>query len=259
MIYEHCLHIISKCQTASVSAAFELVMQRLMEDLEMPSETALAVALGMKSAAYFNRKRTGSIPYEQVIRLVRERKIDLDWVLGGIASLPPGSASEEGERGVSAAEVASAYQDDEDPWAEFELIERKGILGTAGSAGAENVLMQPRGAIAFRRGYLRYKNVTAKELIVADIDGDSMEKTLFHKDTVVFREQATLTADDIYLFSLEGRLFVKRLSFRPGNGIEVISDNRAHYPPFTLSEKEAEVQQFLVKGRFLWRGGDRLQ
>lgn len=144
-------------------------------------------------------------------------------------------------------------------FSEFELVERRGILGAAGPAGAENVILQKRGALAFRRAWLRYKNVTARELIVVDIDGDSMEKTLFHRDTVVFRDQTSLTGDDIYLFMLEGRLFVKRLAFRPGVGIEVISDNRDHYPPFTLTEKEAEAQQFQVKGRFLWRGGDRLQ
>jgi phage repressor protein C with HTH and peptisase S24 domain len=152
---------------------------------------------------------------------------------------------------------APSYLDD--AFSEFSMVKRKGLLGSAGG-GAENVVMEPKGALAFRRDWLIAKRVTNPDvLIVADIEGDSMEPTLFDGDTVVFREQLEVTADDIYLFMLDGRLFVKRLSYRPGGVIEIISDNRNRYPAFELGEKEAELQRFEVKGRFLWRGGDRLQ
>lgn len=151
----------------------------------------------------------------------------------------------------------SGPSDPSQRFSQFELIERKGILGSAG-AGAENVVLEPKGALAFRLDWLRAKGVTARELIVAEIMGDSMEPTFFHTDTVVFKDQHEMTVDGIYLFVLDDRLFVKRLSYNP-TGIEVISDNREKYPPFQLSEKEALAQRFQVRGRFFWRGGDRLQ
>lgn len=238
--------------TTETTAYFEMVMGRLKKQLAVNSDSGLASLLGISAPAYANRKRAGSIPYEAIIRVGVQEGLDVGALFGPEG--PPVTGPD-----LQAGEPRPPFTPDEDPFADFELIERKGILGAAGPAGAENVILQKRGALAFRRAWLRYKNVTARELIVVDIDGDSMEKTLFHRDTVVFREQAELTGDDIYLFLLEGRLFVKRLSYRPGVGIEVISDNRDHYPPITLSEKEAEAQQFQVKGRFLWRGGDRLQ
>lgn len=234
-----------------IQDAFDLVMGRIREDLELESESGLALALGMKPAAYFNRKKAGSIPYENVIRLAKERRLDLEWILGGIAALPP--SDESGLAGERRREYA-----DMDRFSEFELVERKGVLGSAGP-GAENVIVEPKGALAFRRDWLQAKSVSPKELIVADVVGDSMERVLFNGDTVVFREQLEITADDIYLFCLDGRLFVKRLSYRPAGGIEILAENRDRYPPFELTEKEAIAQRFEVRGRFFWRGGDRLQ
>jgi phage repressor protein C with HTH and peptisase S24 domain len=240
-------------------------MGALQERLGLESETALAAALGMKSAAYFNRKKAGSVPYAQVIELALERGVELESLFKG---LEISDLTEQGARELSDGLVSAAAQDlrdagalasmNADRFSDYELIERKGILGSAGP-GAENVVVEPRGALAFRRNWLRAKGVTPRQLIVAEIVGDSMERVLFERDVVVFREQPTLTADDIYLFTLDGRLMVKRLSYRPGGGVEVIAENRDRYPPFLLTEKEALAQGFQVNGRFLWRGGDRLQ
>jgi phage repressor protein C with HTH and peptisase S24 domain len=143
---------------------------------------------------------------------------------------------------------------------DFVLVKRRGLLGSAGP-GAENVVLEPKGAIAFRRDWLEgVKGIRdASSLIVAEIEGDSMVPTFYESDLVVFKEQNEVTADDIYLFCLDGRLFVKRLSYRPGGAIEITSDNSERYARFELGEKEAIAQRFEVKGRFFWRGGDRLQ
>jgi phage repressor protein C with HTH and peptisase S24 domain/DNA-binding XRE family transcriptional regulator len=155
------------------------------------------------------------------------------------------------------AEEASVYRDVGE---DFVLVRRRGLLGSAGP-GAENVVLEPKGAIAFRRDWLEgVKGVRdASSLIVAEIEGDSMVPTFYESDLVVFKEQNEVTADDIYLFCLDGRLFVKRLSYRPGGAIEITSDNTERYARFELGEKEAIAQRFEVKGRFFWRGGDRLQ
>lgn len=249
-------------------------MGRLQQALGLDSESAVAAAIGMKSAAYFNRKKAGSVPYEQVIRTAITHGVDLAWLFSDVEGNLPlaemsGEALDElGARlGVAegkrtAAQMRRAIYAVEpapDRFADFELVERKGILGSAGP-GAENVIVEPMGALAFRRDWLRSKGVRASQLIVADIIGTSMEPTLFDGDTVVFDSAATqVSADDIYLFCLEGQLYVKRLRKKPGQLIEVISDNREHYPPFELTEQQAEAYNFDVRGRFLWRGGERVQ
>lgn len=168
------------------------------------------------------------------------------------ASLAAGLISEGGK----VREDAASYGDG--AFSDFVLLKRKGLLGSAGP-GAENVVIEPKGAIAFRQDWLRAKGAAPNELIVADIIGDSMVPALFDGDVAVFRQQHEVDADDIYLFCLDGRLFVKRLSYRPGGAIEVIAENRERYAPFDLTEKEAVAQGFEVKGRFFWRGGDRFQ
>jgi phage repressor protein C with HTH and peptisase S24 domain len=251
---------------------FGALMQRLKEALGLTSDTALADALGMKQSAFANRKKAGSVPFQNVIRLALDRDLDMDWLFEDV-----GRAAELGEASATAIEqlAGELYVSERPPkqiatrtrkrveaqegrFSEFELVEQVGILGSAG-AGADNVIVEPKGALAFRRDWLQTKGVAAKELIVADIVGDSMERTLFHTDTVLFRQQHEMTADDIYLFCLDGRLFVKRLSYKPGGAIEVISDNREKYPASEITEREAAAQRFEIKGRFFWRGGDRLQ
>jgi phage repressor protein C with HTH and peptisase S24 domain/DNA-binding XRE family transcriptional regulator len=177
---------------------------------------------------------------------------------GLAASIPP---AEGGVRQRSAAydSGSGSETDMPDQFSEFVLLRRRGLLGSAG-AGAENVVIEPKGALAFRRDYLHLKQVNnPSTLIVTDIVGDSMERSLFHGDLAVFNSSQIEMVDDIYLFCLDARMFVKRLQYRPGNIIEVISDNKDKYAPFELTEGDMEAMHFRVLGKFFWRGGDRLQ
>jgi phage repressor protein C with HTH and peptisase S24 domain len=260
--------------TPSDNNYFEVVMGRLKEALNMQSDTALAAALGMSQSAFANRKKGGSVPFQNVISLALKQGVDLAWLFGDVeraaqlSEMSPEALDElrdklgvasEGKKPATQMRRLYAIEASPERFSEFDLVERKGILGSAGP-GAENVFVEPKGALAFRRDWLRAKGVRASQLIVADIVGDSMEPTLFHGDTVVFdAAHVNVSADDIYLFSLEGRLYVKRLRHKPGHVIEVISDNRERYPPFEITEKQAEADNFDVRGRFFWRGGDRLQ
>lgn len=77
---------------------FEKVMERLKTALAVSEDKELAEVLGMKPNAYGNRKMTGSLPIEYMIRVARARRIDLGWVLLG-----------EGRLAQSAAEPPAVY------------------------------------------------------------------------------------------------------------------------------------------------------
>jgi phage repressor protein C with HTH and peptisase S24 domain len=173
-------------------------------------------------------------------------------------SIPPAEGGLRQRQGSYASE-SGGDPEMPDQFSEFVLLRRRGLIGSAG-AGAENVIIEPKGAIAFRRDYLHLKQVNnPSTLIVTDIVGDSMERSLFHGDLAVFNSSQIEVVDDIYLFCLDARMFVKRLQYRPGNIIEVISDNKDKYEQFALSEADMEAMNFRVLGKFFWRGGDRLQ
>ena len=255
-------------------ATFEAVMGRLRQAVGAPSESALAKELGMKQSAFSNRKKTGSIPFENVIRLAIARDLDLRWLFQDVDQETFHEVTEAGhaiaedleryslaEPGGRTAAFRTRRRDgSEGPdFSDFELVQRRGIVGSAGG-GAENIVTANEGAIAFRRDYLRRRGVRANQLIAADVSGDSMEPTLYHCDLVVFDSQfIEITTEDIYLFDLEGRLFIKRLRYKLGGVVEIISDNREKYPPMELTEEQADAYNFDVRGRFFWRGGDRLQ
>lgn len=62
---------------------FAEVMERLREAIGAPTKAALAKALGMETNTYANRERSGSIPWEQVLRVCVERELPVDLVLTG--------------------------------------------------------------------------------------------------------------------------------------------------------------------------------
>lgn len=62
---------------------FGEVMERLRLAIGAPTKAALAKALGMESNTYANRERSGSIPWEQVLRVCVEHGLSTDQVLTG--------------------------------------------------------------------------------------------------------------------------------------------------------------------------------
>lgn len=62
---------------------FEIVIGRLKKALGLQTDAALHSLLEMSSSRYANRKRSGSIPYEQVLALCSSRNVNLNWLFYG--------------------------------------------------------------------------------------------------------------------------------------------------------------------------------
>jgi transcriptional regulator with XRE-family HTH domain len=62
------------------------VMERLAKSLKITQDKELAEALGMSASNLSNRKRTESIPWENVCHLCISRGVNIDWVLTGEGS-----------------------------------------------------------------------------------------------------------------------------------------------------------------------------
>jgi hypothetical protein len=75
---------------------FSSVMARAKEAFNAKTDSALAECLGMKVTAYNNRKKSGSIPYEELIEAAVSRNVDVSWLLTGILTQPPAVIAEEG-------------------------------------------------------------------------------------------------------------------------------------------------------------------
>ena len=62
---------------------FSQVMDRLKMEAEIKTDSALAGLLKMSPTAFSNRKKSGSVPYEQIIEVADSRKMDIGWIFTG--------------------------------------------------------------------------------------------------------------------------------------------------------------------------------
>lgn len=79
---------------------------------------------------------------------------------------------------------------------------------------------------------LSYSNL--ENLAIIDGDGDSMEGTFRNGDALLVDRGITeIRTDAIYVFTLEGELFIKRLQRLTGGSLRMISDNPV-YPAIMI-------------------------
>lgn len=83
----------------STQPDFDSTMQRFRDALGAKNFAEAGRAIGLSTSAYANRKRAGSIPYEQIVATALERGIDLNWLFGGrpldINHAPPAAPTDQ--------------------------------------------------------------------------------------------------------------------------------------------------------------------
>ena len=91
-------------------------------------------------------------------------------------------------------------------------------------------------------------------LRLVDITDDSMQPSLQPGWQVMVDTQITYIRSGIYAIRLDNEIMCKRLEPRPGNLIEVISDNPL-YSSYTIRPDTVTEQAFIVVGRVIWLAG----
>jgi len=104
------------------------------------------------------------------------------------------------------------------------------------------------GYYAFRKSWLNAVTTGAKNLVLMRVTGDSMAPTILAKDTVLIDTGRTHIKDgEIYALRVDHAVMIKRLSYRLGGKIMVISDNRREFDPF-----EADISEIHVLGQVIF-------
>jgi hypothetical protein len=213
-----------------------LTVDDIREGLSRPGKTqkGLAAALGVDNSQ-ISRLLTGK-------RHLRAHEIPI--ILG---YLEMGGAPGPGRSRTTIPEVV---QIGGDRFAMLPVYEARVSAGP----GVEPEDGAPLNRIAFRADWLR--SVTRGnigDLVVLNVDGDSMEPTLRQGDTVLvdMGQQRPRQKDGIYVIRTDGGLQVKRVAAHPVTGrITIISDNKEHYPAFA----DLPPEDVVVIGRVLWLG-----
>jgi phage repressor protein C with HTH and peptisase S24 domain len=104
------------------------------------------------------------------------------------------------------------------------------------------------GYYAFRKNWLSRVASSAKNLVLMRVQGDSMHPTIQDGDTVMIDTgRVSIKEGLLYALRFNSTIMVKRIAFRPGGRILIISDNRQEYDPF-----EAEVKDLHLIGQIIF-------
>jgi phage repressor protein C with HTH and peptisase S24 domain len=109
--------------------------------------------------------------------------------------------------------------------------------------------------LKFSEEWIRHELRAAPgDLYLISVDGDSMEPTLRAGDVILIDHRVTHpNREGVYILRMDGALLVKRLQFRPGGQIDVISDNAA-YSSFSIRLADMEPLDFAILGKVVWSG-----
>ena len=123
----------------------------------------------------------------------------------------------------------------------------------AAGDGAFNERAELLDHIPFTKEFLSRKLglMTAKDLAILEVKGDSMEPTIGDGDLVIVDQTQRAPDDGIIAFILDDTAYIKRMR-RFFDGIEIISDNKELYSPTLLSRDRFE--ELHIIGRVRWCG-----
>lgn len=127
-------------------------------------------------------------------------------------------------------------------------------VSVAAGHGSEPCDEEPSRRLAFRRRWLNFRGLHAKDLLVVYAKGDSMEPNIEDGNSLLVDTSQILPADGgIYVLRNEGQLVVKRTQHLLGEGILLISDNKAYKEQVIPANGSNDLQ---VLGKVVWIGKD---
>lgn len=108
--------------------------------------------------------------------------------------------------------------------------------------------------LAVRDAQLRKMSVTSRtNLRICEVHGDSMAGYLQDRDTALIdMGQKNIIDNEVYALRYGNSIKMKRLAVRFDGGLFIRSDNQ-RYPEEILTANE--INQIVVLGRVIWRGG----
>ncbi len=114
--------------------------------------------------------------------------------------------------------------------------------------GAFVISEEIEGYYAFRKSWLRRVASSTKNLVLMRVMGDSMSPTIQEDDTVMIDiGKKSIKEGMLYAIRFDSTVMIKRLAFRPGGRILIMSDNRLEYESY-----EAELRDLHIIGQIIF-------
>jgi phage repressor protein C with HTH and peptisase S24 domain len=205
---------------------FNLFFQRLCDVTPISSQANLAKSLGISRAAITQAKTNDNIPPKWIAKLSQ------------IYNLNPGWLEKRTEpKTLNQNNFQEIY---------LQIPKIRARLSAGG--GSFETDPEIEEFYSFRKDWLSKKG-KAKDMVLMDITGNSMEPELKEKDTVLIdQSQKAVLAGAIYAVGLDDTIVVKRLEKRP-NKLVLLSENRT-YP--MISFEGEEMNSVRIIGKVVW-------
>ena len=205
---------------------FESFFERLQEATPITTQANLAKALNISRSAVTQQSKKGTVPPKWISELSKLFKLNPSWL----------------EKGMLPISLV------QDKFSET-FIEIPKVTARL-SAGYGSFETEPEFVdfYSFRKDWLDKKG-NAKDMVLMDIVGNSMEPEIKEGDTVLIdQSQKRILAGAIYAAGLEDTIVVKRVEKRP-NKLVLISENSNY--PMTVFEGE-EMNDVRIIGKVIW-------
>lgn len=123
------------------------------------------------------------------------------------------------------------------------------VKTTLSAGGGSFVLSEEiEGYYAFRNSWLNTVASNKRNLVLMRVTGDSMAPTIQARDTVLIDiGRKEIKEGEIYALRVDSTVMIKRLAFRLGGKVQIISDNRAEFESF-----EAELKDLHILGQVIF-------
>lgn len=216
---------------------------RLSELQGSLSYKAFAELVGMSESGmrkYF--PPFNSLPtIDKALRIARVFNVNLEWLATGHGPKHP-------DADTALTVQCDAFDE------EYALIDGYHISVSAGH-GTFNDGQEVKRKLAFRRKWLKFRQLNPDNLAVVFAKGDSMEPTIHSGDSILVDMSRNQIQDGgLFVLRLGDELYAKRLQKRVDGGVNILSDNKAEYE--TLAVLPHELDSLTIIGKVVWLGHD---
>jgi phage repressor protein C with HTH and peptisase S24 domain len=205
---------------------FDAFINRLREATIITSQASLAKTLSISRAAITQAKKNDSIPIKWITELSRLFNVNPEWL----------------EKGTGSKVLSQNIY--------HEIFLQVPKIKATLSAGGGSFETEPEieEFYSFRKDWLSKKG-KARDMVLMDIFGNSMEPELKEGDTVLIdQSQKAVLAGAIYAVGFDDTIVVKRLEKRPKE-LVLLSENE-RYPMMRF--RDDEMDNVRIIGKVIW-------
>jgi len=224
---------------------FQECFARILKAAGARNDSDLARALGITPQSVKGSKDKGKIPPSWITAISKKFRVSADWILYGEG---PMKRREKHSPGQTKGEYSCLIRGEAGESADLIMVPKiKTLLNT--STGSLETTAGIQGRYAFRSEWIRPFG-GARNMVLMDVAGDSMEPELREGDTVLIdRAQKDIVAGRLYAIGIDEQIMIKYVDKIPGKF--VLRGKNTTYPPIEI-DFEDKSQNVRVIGRVVW-------